>query len=218
MSIDYQQEDTASVSGQVAACDITGENNSGQAQDYLCVEGGTPGVGVDTMGNSSGLFDQRCCYFEFEPAAATFWAAGLITVRIRVVGADAALTWETVQVCRLNSGGISQGLMGISDGNSVIMSPAGVKSIVVGVTEQPNNAGDRVFIICHFSSAGLQADQITMTPDQLISTPFLAASQTSLDQGDGRIVLGALSASGELEPRLRPLRPEGLNDLDIIIP
>jgi len=218
MSAEYQQEDTASVSGQIVACDTSGESNSGFAQDYLCVDGGTPGVGVDIMGNSSGLFDQRCCYFEFEPAVGTFWAAGLITVRIRATGNFLGLTWETVRICRLNSGGVSQGQMGISDGNIVAMAPAGVKAIVCGVTAQPNNPGDRVFIICSFSSGGLTSDQINMTPDQLISTPFLTASQTVLNQGDGRIVLGALSGAGELEPRERPLRPEGFNDLDIVIP
>lgn len=216
MGLTFQQEDTAAPSGQQTACDTRGDGVSGAAQDYLAVDGGTPGTGVDVMGNTSAFSDQICLVFELEITAITNWLAGIWTVPINVIGGNAGLKWEALQVCRLDVGGISQEQLGIHDFNfdPVLMS-AGIQFAQVTCIEVPSpGAGDSIYIICNFSSTGLGADTVTMTPDQIITTPFTEAGLTLCVPG--QMVFGGFANESTLFPKVRPPRPE--NPLDILVP
>jgi hypothetical protein len=180
------------------------------------VFGGTPGVGLDVMGNGSTFQDQRCLYFEIVPANDVIWTAGNWAIRVNSVNGNAGLKWESTQICRLDNTGANQQLMGITQlGGSPILMSSGVKTMIVNTVAVPSPGGaDRVYIICTMSSTGLSSDDIDMTPNQLITSPF--GSRTDLSAG--RIVLGGLSLTAELFARERPPRPAGVDVLDVEIP
>ncbi len=216
MGIQYQQEDTATLTGEVAACNSIPGGNSSLSQNYRAVFGGTPGVGLDVMGNGSAFQDQRTLYFEIVPAPAVVWAAGNWAIRVNSVNGNSGLKWESTQICRLDNTGANIELMGITQlGGAPILMSSGVKTMIVNTIAVPSPGGaDRVYIICTMSSTGLGADDIDMTPNQLIDSPF--GSRTELSTG--RIVMGGLSLTAELSPRERPPRPAGVDALDIEIP
>jgi len=216
MGLTFQQEDTATTSGQQTACDSRGDGVSGNAQDYLAVDGGTPGVGIDIMGNVLAFSDQICLMFELEITSFTNWLSGIWTVPINVIVGNGQLKWEALQVCRLDAGGSNIEQLGIHDfGGTPVLMFSGIQFAQVTCINVPApGAGDSIFILCNFSSTGLSADTVTMTPDQIITTPFSESGITECTPG--QFVVGGFDNEMNLTPKERPIRPE--NPLDILVP
>jgi len=216
MGLTFQQTDAAAPSGQQTACDTRGDGVSGNAQDYLAVDGGVAGVGVDVMGNVLAFSDQICLMFELEITSITNWLSGLWTIPINVIVGNGQLKWEALQICRLDVGGTSQEQLGIHDfAATPVLMFSGIQFAQVNATAVPApGAGDSIYILCTFSSTGISADTVTMTPDQIITTPFSESGISDL--GPGQIVMGGFGNQSILFPKERPPRPE--NPLDILVP
>ena len=175
MAIDYQQTDNAGTAGAIAAC--SGATITTANANRTAVAGGAAGSTPATLGG--GNFDsgqsRALLFFEITPEAGATWGAGDWTVRVNVTTAQANVTWSETHICRLNSSDVSQATIGSLTGQTTSMATTGVKTHTVSGSSQTPGAGDKVYIVIVLA-AGANNRSIAVTPDQLITSPFTAAS------------------------------------------
>jgi len=211
MGIQFQQEDTVGICGAIAGCAPQAVSTNAIARQ--CVDGGTAGTGTPTFGTDAAGPFQVCLGWEMVPAAGDVWSAGVYTIPINVTTGNANLLWGLVFVCRINSACVNQATIGSLAIPVQIPMVTGVHSVqVTGLEQASPSAGDKVYVACIFKSNG-GAVTVNFTPNQLISTPITAGSQTLCLPG--RMVFGGLSNESTLFPRERPVGPE--NPLDVVI-
>lgn len=118
--------------------------------------------------------------FEFSPGANVDWLAGTLTVPLNITTANANVTLDSCYVCRLNSSNVSQATLGSLTSIGTVMSSTGVQTLNVTVSAQPTAAStDKVYVVICFTTPGT-TQNISMTPNQTITTPFLASNPGSV--------------------------------------
>lgn len=182
MAIVYAQTASAAGAGAIAACSGGTVLSGTQSKSILCTFGGSPG-GALTVGGSDLDVEtgQACVMFEITPAAGVTWGTGNFVVRINVTTANSLITWTGTFVCRINSSNVNQATIGSLTGQTTAFSTTGVKSHTVSGSSQTPGAGDKVYIVCLFSSAD-KNQTFGITADQNIDTPFTAVAPTVTTQ------------------------------------
>lgn len=174
MAINYRQTDTNATcaDGQYCLPVSTGTVDILK----LASDGGTAGVTEATGSHFANASDQRDILFEIVPAAGTTWAAGNWTVRLNVTTANMNLTWDTVYICRVNSSCVSQATIASATGLAISCGTTGVKSTTVSGAVQTPGAGDKIVVLLEFDNGSMTTQTFGITPNQLIDSPFTAAS------------------------------------------
>ncbi len=168
----YEQVDQAAIDGSIAACSGLGAATAEYNREVE--ESGALGSGTNVI-TTSDAGGERAIHFESEANEpnATTWPAGFYTTRINVTTGNSNLDWETVHVCRVNSGGMSQATI-TSDSSLGISLTAGVKFASLSPLFASGAAAtDRFYIVGGIIRSGGHGDQsATITNDQLLDTPF----------------------------------------------
>lgn len=169
----FQQEDTVSVCGKIAAC--TSLNDGNATIDRLCVNGGTAGTGTPQIkiNNAPAAPGDRQVYFEMVPGVID-WATGDVVVRLNVVTAAGSLAvWTETHVCRINNGCTNQETLGTLTGQTTDITTTGVKTHTVPIIATTALTDDKLYIILVFDSDGAHGSTaMNITPNQLIDTPI----------------------------------------------
>jgi hypothetical protein len=189
----FQQTDTAPACATTAACSGAAIAN---IAELLCSEGGTPGESADSFGAGAGSSNQACVFWELAPDDGDSWDAGDYVVRINVTSGNSSLTWVATYVCRLNSSCVNQETIGNLTGQAIGLGSTGVKSMTVAGSAVAPAAGDKIYIVCVFDSAGAHGNNTAqLVPDQLIDTPLTAAAA-----GQGSTPDPAIATAAAIDP------------------
>jgi len=170
MAISYQETDTAADCGNGVYC------KGGTAQvsffDSEAILGGTAGTAHSiTIGATAS--DSEAINFDLVPAASVAWVSGTWTVRLNVTTANTNITWDSVWICRVSSGCVSQATIGSSSALGISFSTTGIKMATVSGSTQSPAASDKVILVFGFSNASATMTQaFSITANQLIDSPF----------------------------------------------
>lgn len=169
MPINFTQTDTVGVCalGQYCAVDVSTPEARREASD-----GGTPGITTVSPSVAASAVDDNEIQFDCPVAADVNWNAGTWTVRLNSTVSAMAITWDTVYICRVSSGCVSQATIGSAVGLGISLNVVGVKSATVSGTAQTPAVGDRVMVILGFDNSGTMAVAFSFIPDQNIDSPF----------------------------------------------
>ncbi len=112
-------------------------------------------------------------YHVSEPAAQAPWPAGTWTVRLNVYAlAPSGWTWDSVYICRVNTGCVNQATIASATGLGLDVSVPGVYSVSLQGVADPNaDPADCFYILYQFLPGGAGPNpQVKL--DQPITTPF----------------------------------------------
>ena len=170
----YEQVDSAAVDGSIAACTSLLVANTEFNREVQ--EAGTLGSGTNDMANNATDI-KRGFHFESEANEPneTSWPAGTWTVRLNVTTGNANLDFESLDICRVDSGGTSQATIGTL--TSTVTLTSGVHTFnVTGSADAGAAASDRFYAVggIAIDPAAHGTQTVTVTNDQLIDTPFSA--------------------------------------------
>lgn len=171
MPLDFQQTDDAPICPVNPYC--SGLTANAQGMSFLSLDGGTPGVTQKTITVDFLASNRRAIYIGCTVDAGVSWSAGTWVVRFNLTASDMNCTWQSVHICRVNSGCTNQASIGSASSLGISLGSTGVKSTNVTGTAQVPAAGDRIMIICGVSNSADHGNQtIGITPDQIITAPF----------------------------------------------
>lgn len=176
MPIEFQQTDTDAPFGAIAAC--SGLSAGTTVDAGLCEFGGTPGsteLVADHPGSGSGTL--RLIHFELDVPAGTGWDAGDWTVSMGVTTQSSQLIWDSVFICRVDSGGTSQETLASATGLGIKFNLANVSHTLAGSAQTPN-AGDRVYIVVGCTNGQTMSNTVGITPSDIITAPFSSGVTT----------------------------------------
>jgi hypothetical protein len=178
VALDFQQTDSnATCTASDAYCSGLSVYNTANRQ---ASDGGTAGstpVSISIGSSSTGVAYRVGCVV----AATVSWDAGTWTVRFNVSTANMNITWDAVYLCRVNSACANQESLGSATGLGISCGTTGVKSTTVSGSGTTPGAGDEVYVVCSFANGAMSLQSFSVTPDQLISSPFsVAATPASL--------------------------------------
>lgn len=171
MAVIFTQTDATATCGQTAYCSampVGSPNNNNRR----CTPGGTPGVTPASIQVNASDADHIYIWFELIVQDGSAWNAGNWTVRLDVSTANAAISWDQVDICRINSSCVSQASIGVQ-GGVVSMAGTGVKTFatITGSAQAPNN-GDKVMVLLTFSNIAGVGSNLSFLPDVNIDSPF----------------------------------------------
>lgn len=166
MSVNFTQTDTVAVCGAATYCSAStlGSNSLRQA-----TVGGTPGVTIVNT-NIAGFVNNIGLFFECIVPPGINWSSGTWTVRLNITtGAGIGTLWSGFDVCRVDSGCVSQTLIATIN-TSVSINSIGVKTLTAVGSAQTPNLGDKVMILLRFNV--VTGGTLHYRPDQNIDSPF----------------------------------------------
>lgn len=137
------------------------------------LEGGTPGTAETNLAFPGSGADRIAVFFDGIPDADIDWDGGDWIIRLNVTTTIMNITWETVTICRLNSGCTNQAsILADVTGLGISLNSAGVKSTTQTGGAQTPSANDKFIVILGYSNSFAMSQSFGYTPDQNITTPF----------------------------------------------
>lgn len=153
----------------------TNAGDSGFNVRSLCVVGATPSETPQTFIIPASGTNQIGVQLELVPDtdAGTAWNAGTWTVRLNNGTSEPDSTWDSVHICRVNSACTNQETVGSTTGLGISLGSTGVKTATVAGAAQSPATGDKIQIICIFSTVSGNNDFPNVIPNQDIDTPLV---------------------------------------------
>jgi plastocyanin len=151
-----------------------GTKNTAQFQTRVAQQGGGAGAALtDTI--DANAISKRAFMFECPIPAGAAWNSGTWMFRVKLKDATTNLSWTQVHICRVNASCTNQATIGSNTGVGANLTGTDtVYTATVSGSAQTPSAGDKVIIVLSFTNADTVTHNVTLTPDQLIDTPFLA--------------------------------------------
>ena len=161
-----------------------------------CANGESAGSSEFTVGLTGDLAGQNAIQFACIVGESVSWDSGNWIVRINVTSENMFCTWSATYICRVNSSCTSQATIGSLTGQSTSLASTGVKTHTVSGSGQTPSAGDKVLAILLFDNSSMSGQNVGITPDQDIDSPFTAAVDES--------VFPTFGPFGQTGPRFDP--------------
>jgi len=206
--VDYQQTDNASGNFLTALCS-SATFDATVSRDATV--GGTPGTTpASTNISGSAVNHTGGIWFRITPAAGVTWDAGTWTVNVNVTTANMNLTLQTCSICRVN--GISnRATIGEATALGLSLGSTGVLTISVSGSATTPAAGDSVIVLFGVDNASKNGAAFSVTPDQLVSSPFTAAASVSITPAVGALAFtGIAPAISRIIPAVGALALAGV--------
>ncbi len=177
MTTSFRQTNTAAVCSALAYCSINSINSSTSLRQATAR--GTPGITPITQSIDGGALNLIAVYFECIVGTGTKWNAGTWTIHLNVTTANALIILDGLDICRINSGCLSQASIASATTLDISLSTTGVKTATVAGSAQTPSLGDKVMVLLSFSNDG-DPTSFDYTPNSTIDSPFTSISPNSL--------------------------------------
>ena len=140
----------------------------------LAEQGAAVGVTSTVVTMDGNAADLVAVWFECTIPAGASWDSGNFTVRINVTVKSANITWDSLDICRLNSGCTNQESLITTPPTTlgISLGTAGVKTHVQITNAATPSVGDKVMIMLGFNNSQMNPRDFTFLNDQIINTPF----------------------------------------------
>ncbi len=180
MAINYQQTDVVNAcQGQTECSGAT--TTSGASGSFDCANGGTVGSTTASIVTAGSATNVEKISHSIATVGSVTWASGNWVVRFNVTTANSNITWTQTWICRFNSSCVNQATIGSLTGQSVSMGTTGVKSMTISGSAQTPAAGDQIVLAYKFSNGMSTSQTFNYLNNQLIDSPFTAATGPTVD-------------------------------------
>lgn len=170
MAITFTQTDTVAVCGALVYCSPNSLNGTRSLRQAIV--GGTPGVTAITRSIDGGASNLIAVFFECIVGTDVAWNAGTWTINLNVTTANASITWDRLNICRLSSGCVNQASIAFATGLGISLSTTGTKTATAPGSAQAPSAGDKVMVLLAFDNSSGSTVSFGYTPNLTIDSPF----------------------------------------------
>lgn len=177
----YEQVDVAAIDGSIAACFATLLANVDYNRELQ--ESGTLGSGTNVAGtNTIGLEHAIHLESEANEPNSSSWPSGDWTLRLNITTGNANVILDHINVCRLDSLGVNQATVVNVSSVNIPMTAQVFVDTRNGQAQPGASATDRFYYVINITRlSGAHGNQnVTITNDQLIDTPFAALAATAV--------------------------------------